>query len=42
MKEKKRDKKQRMLLALEKRLAILFKNYEYFDESEMQWLIKFL
>ncbi|MEA5512080.1 hypothetical protein VB715_20100 [Crocosphaera sp. UHCC 0190] len=38
----KRDKKQRMLLALEKRLAILFKNYEDFDESEMQWLIHFL
>ena len=38
----KRDKKQRMLLALEKRLAVLFKNYEDFDESEMQWLINFL
>ncbi|MGB5593526.1 MAG: hypothetical protein WBM32_14130 [Crocosphaera sp.] len=38
----KRDKKQRMLSALEKRLAILFKNYEDFDESEMQWLIHFL
>ncbi|WP_107669415.1 hypothetical protein [Cyanothece sp. BG0011] len=38
----KRDKKQRMLLALEKRLAILFKNYEDFDESEMKWLINFL
>ncbi|MGK7939879.1 MAG: hypothetical protein AB4062_06970 [Crocosphaera sp.] len=38
----KRDKKQRMLAALEKRLAILFKNYEDFDESEMQWLINFL
>ncbi|MDJ0510075.1 MAG: hypothetical protein QNJ64_12605 [Crocosphaera sp.] len=38
----KRDKKQRMLAALEKRLAILFKNYEDFNESEMQWLINFL
>ena len=28
--------KKRMLVALEKSLAILFKNYEYFNESEMQ------
>ncbi|GBF80142.1 hypothetical protein [Aphanothece sacrum] len=36
------DKKQRMLIALEKRLAMLFKNYEDFDETEMAWLINFL
>ncbi len=34
--------KQKMLFALEKRLAILFKNYEDFEENEMQWLIYFL
>lgn len=36
------EQKQLLLSALEKRLAILFKNYEDFEEGEMKWLIYFL
>jgi hypothetical protein len=36
------EQKQLLLSALEKRLAMLFKNYEDFEESEMKWLIYFL
>ena len=36
------ERKQILLSALENRLAILFKNYEDFEESEMKWLVYFL